>query len=89
MVMPMYKDKCTSKCVSPSAIEAMTSRNHALTWFFFTSTFYFYNMGLHGSMSDLGRCKSNQNWLLCNFRGFRVGLTASDKEKSLHKTHRK
>lgn len=64
MVMPVYKDKCTSKCVSPSATEAMTSRNHALTQFFFTSTFYLYNMGLHGFTLALGRCKSNQNWLL-------------------------
>jgi len=63
MVMPVYKDKSTGKCVSPSATEAMASRNPASTQFC-TSTFYSCNMGLHGSISDLGRCKSNQNQLL-------------------------
>lgn len=64
MVMPLYTDKCTSKCVSPSATEAVTCRNCGLTQFLFTLTFYSSSVGLHGSMLDLGRCKPYQNWLL-------------------------
>lgn len=60
MVMLLYKDKCTSKCVSPWAMEATTSTNP------FTSAFYLCNVGLHGSMLDSGRSKSNGNWLLWN-----------------------
>lgn len=46
---------------------------------------HLYNMGPHGAALDWGKCKSNQNWLLWNFRGFWVQFTASDREKSLHK----
>lgn len=71
MVMLMCKDMCTSKCISPLATEARIARNHSLPQFFFTLTFYLYNLDLNGFMSDLCGCKSDQLASLKSQRLFR------------------